>query len=145
MRHFTSSLLACTIALVMLLVSLSLPFEPLRAAAVLITAGSIWYGWVRLRKNLQTRIGLLCLLGVGISALALACAWSGLNVVRFYLYNPAMEGAAIYSTWFEIVCSTQVVVQWCGVVLALVFVVGLAIFPFWTRSHHASLMGKHDL
>jgi hypothetical protein len=138
-----SAVLTVLVALVMLWFSLTLRSEPLRAFAVVIAAGSITYGWISLRKNLQSRLGVV-LLGAGLSTLALGCAWSGLNVARFYLYNPAIEGAAVYSTWFEIVCTTQVVVEWCLAIVALAFAVILAISPFWMRSHRVSLMGKHD-
>jgi hypothetical protein len=129
------------VALVMLGFSVTLRSEPLRAAAVLIAAGSITYGWVSLHKKLQSRLGVV-LLGAGLSTLALGCAWSGLNVVRFYLYNPAMDQVGSYPTWFEIVRTAQVVVQWCGAVVALAFVVILAASPLWVRFHRASSMGK---
>jgi hypothetical protein len=134
-------LLACGIAVVMLWFSLTLRSEPLRAVAVLIAASSITCGWVSLRKNLQSRLGVI-LLGAGLSTLALGCAWSGLNVARFYLYNPAMEQVGTYPTWFEIVRTAQVVVQWCGAVAALTFLVILAGFPLWMRFHRASSIGK---
>lgn len=136
-----SVVLTVLVALVMLWFSLTLRSEPLRAFAVVIAAGSITYGWISLRKNLQSRLGVV-LLGAGLSTLALGCAWSGLNVARFYLYNPAMEQVGSYPTWFGIVCTTQVVVQWCGAVAALAFVVMLAGSPLWMRSHRASSMGK---
>jgi hypothetical protein len=91
MRGFTSSLLACTVALVMLVLSLSLRSEPLRAVAVFIAAGLLYHGWGCLRPRLQSRFGLVGL-SVTFSTGALACAWSGLNVARFYLYNPANGG-----------------------------------------------------
>lgn len=127
MRHVAHGSLACSIALVMLLLSLTLRSEPQRAVAVLIAAGSISYLWRSFRKNLQSRLGMV-LLGTGLSTLALGCAWSGLNVVRFYLYNPAMNQVGSYPTWFQTVCTTQVVVQWCGAAVALAFVVILAIW-----------------
>ncbi len=127
---------AVLIALVMLGLSLTLSSEPLRAVAVLVAAGSISYAWVSLRKNLQSRTGVI-LLGAGLSSLALGCAWSGLNVARFYLYNPAMNQVGSYPTWFEIVSTTQVVVQWCGAVAALAFVAILAVWPFSRRSGSA--------
>jgi len=136
-----SAVLTVLVALVMLWFSLTLRSEPLRAFAVVIAAGSITYGWISLRKNLQSRLGVV-LLGAGLSTLALGCAWSGLNVARFYLYNPAMEQVGSYPTWFGIVCTTQVVVQWCGAVAALAFVVILAGSPLWMRFHRASSMGK---
>jgi hypothetical protein len=129
------------VALVMLGFSLTLRSELLRATAVLIAAGSITYGWVSLRKKLQSRLGVV-LLGAGLSTLALGCAWSGLNVARFYLYNPAMNQVGSYPTWFEIVRTTQVVVQWCGAVAAIAFVVLLAGSPLWMRFHRAPSMGK---
>jgi hypothetical protein len=131
-----TGVLAIGIALLMIGVSLALRSEVQRAAAVLIAAGSIGYAWTMLRNRLQSRLG-LGLLGSGLSTLAIACAWSGLNVVRFYLYDPAIVGTAVYSTWYEIVCRTQVVLQWCGAILALAFVVVLAVFPFWTRIRSA--------
>lgn len=126
-------LLAGTIALVMLVMSLTLRSEPLRAVAVLIATGSLCYGWIRLRPP-QSGFGLVRL-RVAFSMGALACTWSGLNVVRFYLYNPAMEGATIYSAWYEIVCTTQVVIQWFLAGLGVVLLVLLAVFPSWIRSH----------
>ncbi|HKU27520.1 MAG TPA: hypothetical protein VJQ54_18755 [Candidatus Sulfotelmatobacter sp.] len=129
------------IVLVMLGLSLTLSSEPLRAVAVLIAAGSISYAWISLRKNLQSRTGVI-LLGAGLSTLALGCAWSGLNVARFYLYNPAMNQVGSYPTWFEIVSTMQVVIQWCGAVAALAFVVILAGSPLWTRFHRTPSMGK---
>jgi hypothetical protein len=134
MRRLMLGLLACTIALVMLLLSLSFRLEPLRAIAILIAAGSICYGWVRVRPHLQSRIGLVAF-SVAFSMLAFACAWSGLNVIRFYLYNPAMEGAATFATWYEIVCTTQVVIQWLLAGLGVVLLVLLVVSPFWIRSH----------
>jgi hypothetical protein len=136
-----SVVLTLLVALVMLWFSLTLRSETLRTVAVLIAAGSIAYGYISLRKNLQSRLGVL-LLGAGLSTLTLGCAWSGLNVARFYLYNPAMEQVGSYPTWFGIVCTTQVVVQWCGAVAALAFVVILAGSPLWIRSYRASSMGK---
>jgi len=133
--------LTVLVALLMLLFSLTLRSEPLRAAAVLIAAGSIAYAWVSLHKKLESRLGVI-LLGAGLSTLALGCAWSGLNVARFYLYNPAMNQVGSYPTWFEIVCTAQVVVQWCGAVAALAFVVILAGSPLWMRFHRAPSMGK---
>jgi hypothetical protein len=135
-RNATTGVLAVAIALVMIGVSLTLRSEAQRATAVLISAGSIGYAWVRLRNNLQSRLG-LGLLGTGLLTLVTACAWSGLNVVRFCLYDPAIVGTAVYSTWYEIVCTSQVILQWCGAVLVLAFVVVLAIFPFWTRIRSA--------
>ncbi len=129
------------VALVMLGFSLTLRSELLRATAVLITAGSITYGWVSLRKKLQSRLGVV-LLGAGLSTLALGCAWSGLNVARFYLYNPAMNQVGSYPTWFEIVRTPQVVVQWCGAVAALAFILILVIWPFSMRSSSAQ-SSKH--
>lgn len=137
-----SVVLTVLVALVMLWFSLTLRSEPLRAFAVVIAAGSITYGWISLRKNLQSRLGVV-LLGAGLSTLALGCAWSGLNVARFYLYNPAMEQVGSYPTWFGIVCTTQVVVQWCGAVAALAFVVILAGFPLWMRFQRASSSNAH--
>jgi hypothetical protein len=135
MRRWSAAL-TVLVALVVLGLSLTLRSEALRAAGVLIAAGSITYGWVSLHKKLQSRLGVV-LLGTGLSALALGCAWSGLNVVRFYLYNPAMNQVGSYPSWFEIVCTTQVVIQWCGAVAALAFVVILAIWPFSMRSGSA--------
>jgi hypothetical protein len=135
-RNATTGVLAVAIALVMIGVSLALRSEAQRAAAVLVAAGSIGYAWVTLRNHLQSWLG-LCLLGTGLSTLAIACAWSGLNVVRFCLYDPAIVGTAVYSTWYEIVCTAQVILQWCGAVLVLAFVVVLAIFPFWPRIRSA--------
>ena len=132
-------LLACTITVVMLWLSLTLRSELLRGVAVLNAASSITYGWVSLRR--QSRLGVV-LLGAGLSTLVLGCAWSGLNVARFYLYNSAMEQVGSYPTWFGIVCTTQVVVQWCGAVAALAFVVILAGSPLWMRFHRASSVGK---
>jgi len=137
-----SVVLTVLVALVMLWFSLTLRSEPLRAFAVVIAAGSITYGWISLRKNLQSRLGVV-LLGAGLSTLALGCAWSGLNVARFYLYNPAMEQVGSYPAWFGIVCTTQVVVQWCGAVAALAFVAILVGSPLWMRFHRASSMGEH--
>jgi hypothetical protein len=133
----SSAVPAVLVALVMLVLSLTLRSEPLRAVAVLIAAGSITYGSVTLRKKLQSRLGLI-LLGAGLSTLALGCAWSGLNVVRFYLYNPAMDQVGSYPTWFEIVSTTQVVIQWCTAIAALAFVVILAGSPLWMRFHRAA-------
>jgi hypothetical protein len=135
-RNATPGVLAVGIALIMIGVSLTLRSEAQRATAVLIAAGSIGYAWVRLRNYLQSWLG-LGLLGTGLLTLAIACTWSGLNVVRFCLYDPAIVGTAVYSTWYEIVCTTQVILQWCGAVLALAFVVVLAVFPFWTRMRSA--------
>jgi len=124
------------IAAVMLALSLTIRSENQRAVAVLVASGLVCYAWIVLRARVKSRLG-LGLLGSGLATLVLACAWSGLNVARFHLYNPAIEGPAIYSTWYEIVCTTQVVLQWCGTVLALAFVVGLAVFPFWTHIRSA--------
>ena len=133
MTRWTSGLLACTIAVIMLLLSLSFRSEPLRAVGVLLAGGSIWYAWFTFGPRIQSRPGLV-LLSVALLTLILACTWSGLNVVRYYLYDPAIEGAAIYSASYKIVCTAQVVIQWCGAVAALVLLVVLAISPFWMRS-----------
>lgn len=128
MRRWTSGLLACTIAVAILLLSFSFRSEPLRAVGALMAGGSICYAWFTLRPRVQSRPGLV-LLSVALLTLILACTWSGLNVVRYYLYDPAIEGPAIYSTSYKIVCTTQVVVQWCGVIASLFLVVVLAISP----------------
>ena len=60
-----NAVLTVVVALVALWFSLTLRSEPLRAVAVLIAAGSITYGWVHVRKNLQSRLGVI-LLGAGL-------------------------------------------------------------------------------
>jgi hypothetical protein len=144
MRRIVPDLLACAIASVTLVLSLSFRSEPLRAVMVVISGSSLCCAWHVIRPHVQSRLGVV-LLGVGLSTLALGCAWSGLNVMRFYLYNPAMEQVGSYFIWYEIVCTTQVVVQWCGAVVASAFVVILVISPFWIRWRRASLTGKRNL
>lgn len=133
MRRWTPGLLASTIAIVMLFLSLSFRSEPLRAIGVLVAAGSLCYAWVTLLARIQSGPDLV-VLRAALFTLTLACTWSALNVVRYYLYNPAIEGPEIYSTSYKIVCTTQMVVQWCGAIASLVLVVVLAISPFWTRA-----------
>ena len=131
----SAAAIALLVALIMLWFSLTLRSELPRAVAAFFAFGSTIYAWVSLRKKLQSRLPAI-LLGAGLSTLALACAWSGLNVVRYYLYDPAMERVGSYRAWFEIVSIAQAVLQWC-VVVVLAFVVSLAMFPLWLRFRRA--------
>jgi hypothetical protein len=135
MRRFTPGLLTCSIALVTLLLSLSLRSEPLRAIAVLVTVALLSFGWIWLRPHLEHRFVLVG--RIAFSMGVLGCVWSGLNVVRFYVYNSAMEGAAIYSACYRIVCTTQVMIQWCLMVFGVLLLPVLAVSAFWTRSQSA--------
>ena len=125
-------ILLASIAVVMLGLQMVFHLEIQRAVLVLISMGTSIYVWIRFRRALRPWPGRI-LLGLGTLLLALACGWSGANIVRSNLYNAAVDGHEPYSTWYEIVCTTQVVLQWSAAVLAVAFVVGSAILPFWIR------------
>ena len=136
MSRFAVGLLVCGIALVLLVLSLSVRSEPLRACLVVGAGSMLWVGFARLGQYSHSRFTLTGMV-LAFSMVALSCVWSGLNVIRFYLHNPAHNPSQKWEVFFDrlygAVCSTQIVIQWCVAVLGIAFVVFMVIlFLRWS-------------
>jgi hypothetical protein len=121
---------SCVCAVLFMLgLSLTVRSEILRAVADLIAFVSIGFGWVILREKARSLLGLGWLFS-GFLILVTGCVWSGLNVARFYLYDPAIIGRANYSTAYAIVCQAQRLLQWLGLGLVALFAIASLLLPF---------------
>jgi hypothetical protein len=103
--------LCAGIALGMFFLSLVLRDEGVRLGIALVALVALGYGGIDLRGKFeasqQVRI-----IKLGFATMAVVCFWLLLNVARFYLYDSAIIGTANYSTAYDFVCRTQVVLQW---------------------------------
>jgi hypothetical protein len=93
--------------------------EPGRAVASLVCLGLVIQSWFTQRRYVKSRERLV-LVALALSLPALASVWLGLNVLRFYSYDPVSD-ISVYS----------VVVRLQAIIEGIAYAIGLVVF-FWT-------------
>jgi hypothetical protein len=93
--------------------------EPGRAVASVVCLGLVIQSWFTQRRYVKSRERLV-LVALALSLPALASVWLGLNVLRFYSYDPVSE-ISVYS----------VVVRLQAIIERFAYVIGLVVV-FWT-------------
>jgi hypothetical protein len=93
--------------------------EPGRAVASVVCLGLVIQSWLTQRRYVKSRERLV-LVALGLSLPALASVWLGLNVLRFYSYDPVSD-ISVYS----------VVVRLQAIIEGVAYAIGLVVF-FWT-------------
>ena len=93
--------------------------EPGRAVASVVCLGLVIQSWFTQRKYVKSRERLV-LVALALSLPALASVWLGLNVLRFYSYDPVSD-ISVYS----------VVVRLQAIIEGVAYAIGLVVF-FWT-------------
>jgi len=93
--------------------------EPGRAVASVVCLALVMQSWFTQRRYVKSRERLV-LVALALSLPALASVWLGLNVLRFYSYDPVSD-ISVYST----------VVRLQAIVEGVAYAIGLVVF-FWT-------------
>lgn len=93
--------------------------EPGRAVASVVCLGLVIQSWLTQRRYVKSRERLV-LVALALSLPALASVWLGLNVLRFYSYDPVSD-ISVYS----------VVVRLQAIIEGVAYAIGLVVF-FWT-------------
>lgn len=93
--------------------------EPGRAVASVVWLGLVIQSWFMQRRYVKSRERLI-LVALALSLPALASVWLGLNVLRFYSYDPVSD-ISVYS----------VVVRLQAIIEGVAYAIGLVVF-FWT-------------
>lgn len=93
--------------------------EPGRAVASVVCLGLVIQSWLTQRRYVKRRERLI-LVALALSLPALASVWLGLNVLRFYSYDPVSD-ISVYS----------VVVRLQAIIEGVAYAIGLVVF-FWT-------------
>ena len=101
--------------------------EIVRAVLAVLCTSLMFYQWLIYRK---TNRGMqLFFLSLVVGGLALSSVWIGLNVVRFYTYDP--ESHRLWA-WHMLIVHIQEIVKWAVVGLAAVaFLCGLLLLARW--------------
>ncbi len=93
--------------------------EPGRAVASVVCLALVMQSWFTQRRYVKSRETLV-LVALALSLPALASVWLGLNVLRFYSYDPVSD-ISVYST----------VVRLQAIIEGVAYAIGLVVF-FWT-------------
>jgi hypothetical protein len=92
--------------------------QPGRAVASVVCLALVMQSWFTQRRYVKTRERLV-LVALALSLPALASVWLGLNVLRFYSYDPVSD-ISVYST----------VVRLQAIIESVAYAIGLVVF-FW--------------
>ena len=103
--------------------------EPGRAVASLVCLALVMQSWFTQRQIVKSREGLV-LIALALSLPALASVWLGLNVLRFYSYDPVSD-ISVYST----------VVRLQEIIEDVSYAIGLVVF-FWTIVEISCLLAE---
>ena len=112
-----------------LIMSGNIRSQPARAAAAVLSLGLVLESWFAQRRYSRTGSG-LALLTFILSLPALGSLWLGLNLVRFYSYEPESR-ASMYSAAIRL----QEVIVDCATAI------GIIVF-FWSTAEVAKFLGK---
>jgi hypothetical protein len=101
--------------------------EIVRAVLAVVCTGLMIFQWLIYRKT--DRGTQLLLLSLVVTTLGLSSVWLGLNVVRFYTYDP--ESPQTWA-WHTLIAHVQEIIEWVIVALASVVVLwGLLLVARW--------------
>jgi hypothetical protein len=101
--------------------------EIVRALLAVGCTGLMIFQWLIYRKT--DRGTQLLFLSLVVTALGLSSVWLGLNVVRFYTYDP--ESPQTWA-WHKLIAHVQEIIEWTVVALvSVVFLWGLLLVARW--------------
>jgi hypothetical protein len=113
-----------------LVISGVLRSEPGRAVASVVCLALVMHSWFTQRRHVKSRKRLV-LVALALSLPALASVWIGLNVLRFYSYDPVSD-ISVYST----------VVRLQEIIEGVAYAIGLVVF-FWTIVEISCFLAEH--